>query len=292
MEQVIYADVLFVVNFSMDFLSLYVTARISHSRIRVLPMIFGAAIGALYATAAVFSGPQGMAGRVLNVAAAWLMCYVSFNAGGILATLRQTLVFYGVGFLLGGIMTALYGLLGRISSRFAGRSVVINGDVNTLTSSIPLPVFFILAAAAGGISFVMGRLYDRRKSTPSTELEVGLGRRTVRMNALCDSGNLLREPLGGLPVILITESKLRELLPTSIAGIVLGGDISALSDVSDEIARRMRVIPLRGVASNGVAIGFTPDRVLVDRTEKKACICCTGENSYGGRDALLPSALL
>ncbi len=292
MEQVIYADVLFIVNFSMDFLSLYITAKILHARIRVFPMIFAALTGALYGTVSIFTDPQGVAGWVINAAVAWLMCYIAFGSRRIGSALKQALLFYGVGFLLGGVMTALYNLLGRLSSRFAGRTAVINGDVNTLTSSIPLPIFFILTAVTALISLIFGKLYDRKKSAPNAEVEIQMGRRTVNVTALCDSGNLLREPLGGLPVIFITDRKLRELLPSSVAEIAVRGDIGALSSLPDETARRMRAIPVRGIASKSVAIGFTPDRLTVNQTEKNACICCTGENSYGGREALLPSVLL
>ena len=48
MEQVVYGDVLFIINFSMDFLSLYVTAKFIHLRLRLVPAIAAAAIGAVY----------------------------------------------------------------------------------------------------------------------------------------------------------------------------------------------------------------------------------------------------
>lgn len=292
MEQVIYGDILFIVNFSMDFLSLYITARIGHVHIRVATMILGACIGALYATVAIFADPGGPAGWLISLAVAWLMCYVTFNSRGILAALRQTLLFYGVGFLLGGVMTAFYNLLSKLSARVGARTAVINGDVNTLTSSIPLPVFIFLAVSAGLISVVFGRLYDRRKSAKTADLEIELGRRKIKASALCDSGNLAREPLGGLPVIFITCEKIRELLPSSVAEAVISGSMEEVSSLSQNTARRMRVILIQGAGTKSMAIGFTADRVLVNETEKNACICCTGENSYGGREALLPSVLL
>ena len=52
MEQVVYGDVLFIINFSMDFLSLYVTAKFIHLRLRLVPAIAAAAIGAVYGVAA------------------------------------------------------------------------------------------------------------------------------------------------------------------------------------------------------------------------------------------------
>ena len=48
MEQIIYADVLFIVNFSMDFLALYITSKILHHDCHFLPMTLSAGLGALY----------------------------------------------------------------------------------------------------------------------------------------------------------------------------------------------------------------------------------------------------
>ena len=54
---VIYADTLFVVNFSMDFLALYITGKSLHTPIRPGRLALAAALGALFATmSAVFSG--------------------------------------------------------------------------------------------------------------------------------------------------------------------------------------------------------------------------------------------
>ena len=48
MEEEIYADVLFIINFSMDFLSLYIVGRLMHFKMEARRVIFGASVGALY----------------------------------------------------------------------------------------------------------------------------------------------------------------------------------------------------------------------------------------------------
>ena len=292
MEQVIYADVLFVVNFSMDFLSLYVTARISRIRARPLPLCFGAALGALYGTVSLFAVGSGAAGLVINAAVAWLMCYISLGSQKLLSALKQAFILYGVGFLLGGVMTALYNLLGRLSSRFAGRTAVINGDVNTLTSSIPFPIFLILGGLTAVISLILGKFYDKKKSSPNAELEITLNGRNIKTTALCDSGNLIRDPIGGLPIIFITRKKAAELFTSDLMRAVNGADPDAVASLPCETAKRIRAVPIRSVTSSALAFAVKPDRVSVNQTEKDACICCTGEDSYGGCDALLPTSLL
>lgn len=292
MEQVIYADVLFAVNFSMDFLSLYITSKIGQTRPRAWPMIFAATIGALYATAAVFAETGGAAGVVINVAVAWLMCYVCFGGGGAAYVIGRTLLFYGVGFLLGGVMTAFYGLLGSLGGRIGSRTAVINGDLATLTGSTPLPTLILLAGIAALLCLVFGRLYDRKKSVKTAELEIAFGGCSISVEALCDSGNLVRDPLSGLPVIFICAKKLRELIPLPLADVLISGSTEAAAALEGELARKICVISLSGIKEKSIVPGLRADSVTVNGIRKSACICCTGEASYGGRDCLVPSSLL
>ena len=56
MKQTLYGDVLFLVNFSMDFLTLYITALILHRSVKKRRFVLSAAIGGVYGVAACFMG--------------------------------------------------------------------------------------------------------------------------------------------------------------------------------------------------------------------------------------------
>ena len=287
MEQVIYGDVLFAVNFSMDFLSLYVTGRITHERLRPLPLSIAAAIGALYGTASVFIQLKGVFGWAVNIAVAMLMCLAAFRWAGFLSLLRRALLFYGIGFLLGGAMTALYNLIG---SRIGERRAIVNGTEATVSSPIPAGVLLALGAAGAVTALTVSRVLRRRRTRAASELMITVGGKTLTLSALCDSGNLAREPLGGLPVIFVSREKLRGLFAPYDADIILSGDTARLSLLRPETARRTRAVPIKTVNGGGLGIGFIPDSVTVNGAPKDACVV-PGDSAFGDDDALIPETL-
>ena len=284
MEQVIYGDVLFAVNFSMDFLSLYVTGRILRDRLRPLRLSAAAAAGALYGTAAVFLPLEGLLAWVVNAAAALLICFIAFGRGSVGLLMRRTAVFYGISFLLGGAMTALYTFLGK---RLGERRVIADGSPATLNSSIPLTATVALAAAAGTAALIVSRVLRGRRTREPTELEIAVGGRSVKLSALCDSGNLASEPLGGLPVVFIRADKLKRLFPEAM----IAGKPEGLSRLSPGAAKRIRIVPLSTVAGKRSGIGFIPDAIRIGGTEKRACVV-PGDGPFGDEDALIPEILL
>ena len=46
--QVIYIDILLLINFSMDFVALFLTARLMHARAKAIPLAAASLIGAGY----------------------------------------------------------------------------------------------------------------------------------------------------------------------------------------------------------------------------------------------------
>ena len=62
MGRVVYADLLFLVDFSMDFLCFFITARLLHRRFFFVRSILAAAIGGVYSVLALlvrFAAPLG-----------------------------------------------------------------------------------------------------------------------------------------------------------------------------------------------------------------------------------------
>lgn len=284
MDSIIYADVLFIVNFSMDFLSLLLASKLSRNRAGVLGLVFASCIGAGYGVAAtVFPGNKYIA-QIINAAVALLMCYVAFDLKGAAAYLRVTALFYGIGFLLGGAMTALYSFL---SSRFAPRNAVLDGEGTLIYTNIPLRYFALLALIAGGVSFLW-ELCLRHRKAKSAPITVTLGERQSRGEALCDSGNLLCELISGLPVVLLSPMMASEVMSEAGFAAAISEDVF---DAMGEVQEKLRIIPASGIGGDEMLIGFIPDSLTVDGERKCACaaIC---KNLKDGYDAILPAELV
>ena len=58
MRTTVYADILFVINFSMDFLILYITGRLLHEKNIPRKLIFAAAAGGVYSVLVLIFGME------------------------------------------------------------------------------------------------------------------------------------------------------------------------------------------------------------------------------------------
>ena len=82
MEQTVYADLLFLVNFSMDFLCFYITSAILHKKLSVLRSFFASVAGGVYSVAILFAYLVPPFGLICDAAACALMCaFVFFDRG-------------------------------------------------------------------------------------------------------------------------------------------------------------------------------------------------------------------
>lgn len=290
MEQIIYGDVLFIVNFSMDFLSLYITSKLLHKSAGVFALVFSACIGALYGVISIFQSGNVILNALINLAVAMLMCYILFGFGSILSHIRNTIVFYSVSFLLGGAMTALYTL---INNGLAGRNIVINGNNHTLYADIPISAFAVIAVISVIFSYICGFILKRKASQKNAKIKITYKNKTIELEGLCDTGNLLCEPAGGLSVAVCAYDKLEPILPIGVRPLFREAKIGLLEFADQEFAKRVRIIPVSHVGGKGILIGLIPDRVEINGEDKKLCIACTNDTkSFGEKECIIPASVL
>ena len=249
----VYADILFLVNASMDLLTLIFAARITHRKVKRRRILLGAGMGGLLGTALPLIGADGLTGTLLNLASMAVMTAITFGVGR--RILRALLIVCGSGTLLGGIMTALLSL---------GEPVMMDYG-----SSYP-SVFLGCAAAAWGFT----RLFSSASVKKAAEVSFAAAGETRQFTALCDSGSFLTEPMSGTPVITVS----REILGT-------------LTDKLTDGELRIRVIAVKTLTGEGILWGFVPDRVTVDGAEVRAVIAMD-EGKPDGFDGIMPAGLI
>ncbi|MBQ2719865.1 MAG: sigma-E processing peptidase SpoIIGA, partial [Clostridia bacterium] len=77
--KVVYIDVLFLINFCMDFLTLWFCGSLLHLPRRRLPLFLASALGGAYAALeAVFSGNPTVS-LVIGLGAAFLLCFIAYG---------------------------------------------------------------------------------------------------------------------------------------------------------------------------------------------------------------------
>ncbi len=282
MKQILYGDVLFFVNFTMDFLTLYVTAQILHRRVRPLRMAFAAGIGAVYGVASCFMSGWLLFQIAVNVAVSLLMCYVAFGE----RILPCCALFYGSGCLLGGVMTAVYGFVNRLT---VSESIASDGSYRALSGEIPLGWMAVVAGITGAAAIAGGRYGKRKRTARDCAVEITEEGSTHTLSGILDSGNLLTDPLSGRPVIVVTKEALLPILPDGLRTAFEADDLGALTDLPPDLARRVRLIPSRSVGGSAMLPAFLPQALRIDGVERDALLAVSPAPLAA--DALVPGAL-
>lgn len=290
MTQTVYVDLFFLVNFSMDFLCLFLTAKILSLRLSVLRSLAGAAMGGLYADLSLFLPLGQVLSLLLHLLVCALMCAVTFLERRRARSLPlYILVFVAISMALGGVMTALFNLFNHVSL-FEGIEEV-EGD------GISVWVFGVLALISGGITLLGGRFFAGRSAQKYARVELRYGGRSLRLDAMTDSGNLLRDPISGKACIVADMRVMERLLPGEIIRAARQGAAGAMESVGREHVKNLRLIPTRTASGSGLLLGVRMERVTV-YTEKEShsvdAYVALAElgNSAGGKEALLPPTLL
>jgi stage II sporulation protein GA (sporulation sigma-E factor processing peptidase) len=108
-------------------------------------------------------------------------------------------------------------------------------------------------------------------------LKIYLAGTEVELTGLIDTGNSLKDPLTGNPVIIVEYKALSKALPEKMKKLFESGFTANKFNVreleTNSWATRLRLIPYRSLGqNNGFLIGLKPDRVEVYREGKMIVI--------------------
>lgn len=202
-----YIDRLFFINAVVDYLLLLTTAQLMGLPLRRGRYIIVSIVGGLYSAAA-------MAFPLLGQW--WAKCAVGL-AIALMAYRRETERWRAA---------ALYFLL---SWAMAGAMLVVTLRTGQESGTLYFATVgwrTLLLSAAGFYGLLTLLFYQKAKHGGGELMEMtvdAFGRR-CRIQVLRDSGNVLRNPVDGQPVLVAESEAVRSLLPEAAAAIIMGGD--------------------------------------------------------------------
>lgn len=201
MTKTIYVDVLFFINFIINYLILFASAKVGAARIRRLRLLSGAAVGAIYGVLVFFPSIPFVTSFISKIAVSVLMVICSF---GVTNLMRMTFLFLAVSLAFGGVVLAA-SLLG-LSDFFEVRGGVYYIHISVSALLLSSVFAYIL------LSVVFRRSAARSDRKTSRVIIYG-GDTKVELTALNDTGNALRDPTTNAPVVISDYLTLREILP-------------------------------------------------------------------------------
>ncbi len=281
---VVYGDLLFLANLVEDGLLLWAVATLSGRRISAGRLLLGAVLGALYGTLAVVEGGVWW-NPAAKLVASLLVLVFTFVPFPWLGLGRLLVLFYALSFGLGGIDFGLYYLLGR-SQAFAG----------------PVPAWIPLVGT--GLGYVLVRATSRflrvkgRREGHRVEMEIRFAGRVATLQALVDTGNQLRDPFKGHPVVVVEKGALGDLLPGEVQQWLNVAGLEGIDPgtVQSPWVGRLRLVPFQAVGQRqGIMLGFKPDAVFLGGEGTSEVVVALAEqrlSTTGDYRALVPSALV
>ena len=279
--QTVYVDLLFLINFCMDFLCMVAISGITSRRLSYIRAFIGAVIGGLYSVAALFMPPIGKLEIVPALLCCCLMCLVVFAKSDSRPTeiLRLTVTYLFTSALLGGIMTATFNLLNSY-----------NLDLNESKSN-DIPAWLLIAVGIFSLisTYLGGKILRRRLLRKTASVTVFFNQKSITFNAMYDSGNLLSDSISGRPVIVADKRHSKELL-----GFEINTD-TALGVSDEKILHRIVFVPYATASGQKLMTALRPDKteIVVQKhcREVAALIGFADVSCAEGCTALIPPEL-
>lgn len=238
---VIYADVLIILNTYINFILLRLSGYFVGAEISRLRLFAGALFGGIYSLIILVDGMSEWLSVLLKITVSAFIVLMSFRQHNVRSFIKCFLSFFTVSFVFAGLMLALWIFVSPDTMMYNNGAVYFGFDTMTL-----LVTTTVCYAVLRLIYFFI----EKRSAKASLYyIEIYALEEVIKCRALLDSGNSLRDYFTSLPVILVSEEKLRTLLMCE----------------NESIKRELKVryIPFSTVGGEGVISVFRPKKVRI-----------------------------
>ncbi len=258
----IYIDIILLENLCMNYIILMATGMVSKSHINQIRILVSSLIGGIYAVISMLSILNASITLVLKILLSISMVYIAFNPKNFKQIFKELVIFYLVSFAFGGC--AFY-LLYFIKPQ----EILMKNGIYIGTYPLKIALMGgILGFAVVNIAFklIKGKL---SKKDIFCNIEVKFNGKSAKMKALIDTGNLLKDPLSKMSVIVVEAEKIEEIIPKEIIKkitLILGGGKD--ENLEEEYISKFRIIPFSSLGNqNGLLLGFIADNVIISSDE-------------------------
>lgn len=257
----IYIDIIILENLIMNYIILYATGLISKNRIYYFRIFCASFIGAIYSVIQYISKLQIYSNLFFKIILSIIMVFIAFNPQNVKKMCKQIMLFYLTTFTFGGVATYLIYML-------KPENVIIKNGV--FVGTYVLKVIFI-GAIVGTVVLIICFKFTKNKITKKDmicQIKIYLNKKEKVLNAIVDTGNMLKEPITGNPVMVVERTALYDLMPKEILNNIdniLGGDFEKIPDyVKNEYISRLKMIPFSSLGKqNGMLVGIKPEKVEI-----------------------------
>jgi stage II sporulation protein GA (sporulation sigma-E factor processing peptidase) len=254
----VYVDILMGTNFIFNFYLLWLTSLVSRSGKPPGRILLGAALGAIFSLTLLL--PQSLPVMIVILFPV-AMVFATFCPFTPLQGLKLLGTFYVITLLAGGALIALQLMRGR-------EAFVLGSGSYILDSPSLMPLVLTLVLVTGMIRIIwLGISGLQHTASWRGQVTLRRGGKEKTMDALVDTGNSLREPVSGSPVIIVYYQELMTLLEglNVLQEDFSGGKLMQLTEcLSASVGAGICIIPFKSLGKGeGYLPGFRPEEVVV-----------------------------
>ena len=251
----IYLDIIFIENILMNYIILFATLVIlkAKNKWQQIRLLVSGVIGSVYAIIVYL---DILAKAILSI----VMVYVAFNPQNIKQLFKQLLIFYLISFIFGGCTFALIYFI-------KPENVQMRNGV--FVGMYPIKVAIIGGVIGFIITQIAFKINKNKLNTKNTifDIQIYYEDKTINIKALLDSGNMLKDPVSEIPVIIIEKEIMYKIIPKNILDyiekIMKGDEAEENYDIQNYISK-IRMVPFMSIGKeNGMLVGIRLDKIKI-----------------------------
>lgn len=270
MYMTIYLDIVIIENLIMNYIILYATSIIAKKKIKHIRAFIASIIGTIYVIILYVTKLPIYSNIMSKLLLSIIMVYIIFKPENIKVLINNLLLFYLTSFVFGGASTALIYLIkpeeiltknGMFLGTYTLKTVFLGGIVG----------LFLIAVT---INIIRSKI---SKKDMFYNIKIYIEEKEIETRAMIDTGNLLKEPITNIPVIIVEHTLLYNVIEKEILNNleeILSGNFEKIpNEIKNKYLSKLKVIPFKSLGKeNGMLLGIKVDKVILENEENRKVI--------------------
>ncbi len=265
---IVYLDVVLIENLCMNYIILFATAYILKLKRNHIRIIISALIGGIYSIIAYMQILKIYSNFFMKIILSVAMVYIAYNPKSIKQLIKQLVMFYLISFVFGGCSFALLYFI-------KPQDILMKNGV--YIGTYPIKIALLGGIVGFTISVIAFKIVKRKLSQKDIycKIIIYINEKNIEVNAMLDTGNMLKDPITRMPVIVVEKDILYGIIPDKILDNlekIIGGDVEneLYEDENVEYISKFRVIPFTSLGKqNGLLLGIKADKILIENDSNK-----------------------
>lgn len=266
-KMTIYLDVVLLENLCMNYIILFATGYILKIKMKHWKLLLSGLLGSIYAVVSYLEILPLYSNIFMKILLSIGMVYLAYMPKGAKQLIKQLVLFYLTSFVFGGCAFALLYFI-------KPQDILMRNGV--YVGTYPLKV----ALLGGLVGFILTYIAFKvvktkfRKKDMIYAIKIKIGKKSIQLKAMLDTGNLLKEPITGMPVVVVEKEELSSIIPITILEHIeeiVGGDATNYisQEEEKEYLTKFRVIPFSSIGKqNGLMLGLKADEITIEKEEE------------------------